>query len=132
MLLFSVIVPNKIQSINQSSIHQPTFPSIHQPTFPSIHQLIHPSINLSIHPSIHPSINLYIHPGDDCFLLATIAYNSSDFYHSVLWLNESLRRVGNSSENPDQVRSKTALILDYLAYSYYKVSSMLEQLSSLW
>lgn len=57
---------------------------------------------------------------DDCFLLATIAYNSSDFYHSVLWLNESLRRVGNSSENPEEVRSKTSLILDYLAYSYYK------------
>lgn len=52
---------------------------------------------------------------EDCFKLGHIAYSSSDYYHTILWMHESLRL---SEQNPSEGLDKPT-ILDYLAYSYY-------------
>ena len=56
----------------------------------------------------------------DCFELGRVAYQGEDFYHTHLWMEEALLLQG-------QEVNKTVLkpeILDYLAYSVYKVGSV--------
>ncbi|ESO12774.1 hypothetical protein HELRODRAFT_184843 [Helobdella robusta] len=53
---------------------------------------------------------------DDCFQLGLVAYNREDFYHAVLWMDESLKRDQNETFKTTD-RSKT---LDYLSYAMYR------------
>jgi len=51
----------------------------------------------------------------DCFELGRQSYNSYDFYHTELWMNEALKRH-------EQERSNVTVrweILEYLAYSTF-------------
>jgi len=50
----------------------------------------------------------------DCFELGRLAYLESDYYHTVLWMNEAINRL----DSDDQFY---AAILDYLAYATYMV-----------
>lgn len=52
-------------------------------------------------------------PADECFELGRYAYNQKDYYHTVLWMQESLERLG--VEIKPSVGKST--VLDYLAFS---------------
>ncbi|XP_057682055.1 prolyl 4-hydroxylase subunit alpha-1-like isoform X1 [Corythoichthys intestinalis] len=54
---------------------------------------------------------------EDCFFLSMVAYETLDFYHTVLWLSQALRQL-EQGETPGTVNAVT--ILDYLSYSLYK------------
>lgn len=51
----------------------------------------------------------------DCFELGRQSYNNGDFYHTVLWMQESLQRHG---EEYNKTSTKSD-ILEYLAFSTY-------------
>lgn len=53
---------------------------------------------------------------DDCFELGRQSYNNKDFYHTVLWMQEALRK--HETEQNETIISKWE-ILEYLAYSLY-------------
>jgi len=61
--------------------------------------------------------NLHI-SASDCFELARLAYLESDYYHTILWMNEALNRLNTDDDLTD---SSHAAILDYLAYATYMV-----------
>jgi len=52
----------------------------------------------------------------DCYEIGRLAYNQEDYYHTILWMEEALRRMKNemppTTTEPD--------ILEYLAFSIYK------------
>ena len=54
---------------------------------------------------------------NDCFELGRLSYNKGDYYHGILWLEESLQRLGKEC-SPSADEGK---LLDYLAFSVYKV-----------
>lgn len=54
---------------------------------------------------------------DDCFDLAKLSYDEGDFYHTAMWVEEALAMLGNHESRKD----KHVEMLDYLAFSYYKV-----------
>ena len=56
---------------------------------------------------------------NDCFELGRIAYNSQDYYHTVLWIQEALNLYERELPEPTMDR---ATLLDYLAYATYMVS----------
>lgn len=56
----------------------------------------------------------------ECFEIGRQSYAGNDFYHAVMWMQEAYDRVivenkGNAS---------TAIVLDYLQYSLYKVPTL--------
>lgn len=53
---------------------------------------------------------------DDCFELGRQSYNNQDFYHTVLWMSESLKRHEQEKNRTNIERWE---ILEYLAYSTY-------------
>ncbi|XP_014670419.1 PREDICTED: prolyl 4-hydroxylase subunit alpha-1-like [Priapulus caudatus] len=53
--------------------------------------------------------------GDECFEIGKIAYNSGDHYHTVMWMEEAMKRIQD-----DDVASR-AEILEYLAFSIFMV-----------
>jgi prolyl 4-hydroxylase len=53
---------------------------------------------------------------DECFELGRLSYNTDDFYHTALWMEEALSLLGAGSAVKRRVE-----MLDYLAFSYYKV-----------
>uniref|UniRef100_A0A667WF20 procollagen-proline 4-dioxygenase n=1 Tax=Myripristis murdjan TaxID=586833 RepID=A0A667WF20_9TELE len=68
--------------------------------------------------------------GDDCFLVGKVAYEQEDYYHSVQWLEESVRlfrRTGGewSPENEGTLEDA----LDHLAFSHFKVGNVSYALS---
>jgi len=58
--------------------------------------------------------------GDDCFQLGRMAYNSEDYYHSAVWMEEAMERMKLKKEftMKDSVDA-----LDYLSFSYYKMGN---------
>jgi prolyl 4-hydroxylase len=60
----------------------------------------------------------------DCFELGRHSYTNGDYYHTVLWMQESLHRV--QDENP--VTADVAEILEYLAFSTFKQGNVHEAL----
>ena len=69
------------------------------------------------------SNNLELTAGD-CFELGRHSYSNGDYYHTVLWMQESLHRV--QEENP--VTADVAEILEYLAFSTFKQGDVDEAL----
>lgn len=65
---------------------------------------------------------------EECFRLGSIAYTSQDFYHTILWMNEALRLQEIKSHPSNHDIHKT-LILDYLAFSYYKQGNVRKALN---
>lgn len=57
---------------------------------------------------------------DDCFDMGKTAYNEADYYHAVLWMQQSLKQL---DAGEDSVVSK-ADILDYLSYSVYQMGDL--------
>ncbi|XP_078086807.1 prolyl 4-hydroxylase subunit alpha-2 isoform X3 [Mustelus asterias] len=57
---------------------------------------------------------------EDCFELGKIAYNDGDYYHTVLWMQQTLRQLG---EGESSVVTQ-AEALDYLSYSVYQMGDM--------
>lgn len=51
----------------------------------------------------------------DCFELGRQAYNNGDYYHTVLWMQESDSRLGREVNET----IKKSDILEYLAFSTY-------------
>lgn len=57
---------------------------------------------------------------DDCYDMGKTAYNDADYYHAVLWMQQSLKQLDAGEES---VVSK-ADILDYLSYSVYQMGDL--------
>ncbi|XP_044078686.1 prolyl 4-hydroxylase subunit alpha-2-like isoform X2 [Siniperca chuatsi] len=68
-------------------------------------------------PGMHSSALLTV---DDCFDMGKTAYNDADYYHAVLWMQQSLKQLDAGEE---AVVSK-ADILDYLSYSVYQMGDL--------
>ncbi|XP_076024955.1 prolyl 4-hydroxylase subunit alpha-2-like isoform X2 [Genypterus blacodes] len=68
-------------------------------------------------PGMHSNALLTV---DDCFDMGKTAYNDADYYHAVLWMQQSLRQLDSGEE---AVISK-ADILDYLSYSVYQMGDL--------
>lgn len=69
--------------------------------------------------ALHLTIRV-VAAAEDCFQLGKYAFESRDFYHAVLWLNESLRVV-------DTETTKTVpkpVILEYLSASMFQVRAL--------
>ena len=54
---------------------------------------------------------------EECYELGKLSYNNEDFYHTTLWMEQAVDLLGRDIK----VESKRAEMLDYLAFSYYKV-----------
>ncbi|BFZ17688.1 hypothetical protein BsWGS_20727 [Bradybaena similaris] len=79
---------------------------------------------------------------EDCFELGRLAYNEGDFYHTVLWMEQALNKLdkdhkfkkvpGNvdieNGQVPSEVDSFHSEILDYLAFSQYKLGDVAQAL----
>ncbi|XP_017276829.1 prolyl 4-hydroxylase subunit alpha-2 isoform X2 [Kryptolebias marmoratus] len=68
-------------------------------------------------PGVHLNTGLTV---DDCFDMGKTAYNDADYYHAVLWFQQSLKQLDDGEE---AVVSK-ADILDYLSYSVYQMGDL--------
>uniref|UniRef100_A0A3Q3R1E3 procollagen-proline 4-dioxygenase n=1 Tax=Monopterus albus TaxID=43700 RepID=A0A3Q3R1E3_MONAL len=68
-------------------------------------------------PGVHSNAILTV---DDCFDMGKTAYNDADYYHAVLWMQQSLKQLDAGEE---AVVSK-ADILDYLSYSVYQMEDL--------
>ncbi|KAG7215903.1 hypothetical protein INR49_002539 [Caranx melampygus] len=68
-------------------------------------------------PGLHSNAFLTV---DDCFDMGKTAYNDADYYHAVLWMQQSLKQLDAGEE---AVVSK-ADILDYLSYSVYQMEDL--------
>jgi len=52
----------------------------------------------------------------DCFELGRIAYNQADYYHTLMWMEESMARV----HREDPPTASESEILEYLAFAMYQ------------
>lgn len=68
-------------------------------------------------PGMHSNALLTV---DDCYDMGKTAYNDADYYHAVLWMQQSLKQL---DAGEDAVVSK-ADILDYLSYSVYQLGDL--------
>ncbi|XP_012695400.1 prolyl 4-hydroxylase subunit alpha-3 [Clupea harengus] len=68
--------------------------------------------------------------GDDCFLVGKVAYDVEDYYHSVPWLEESVR-LFRGSETVWRPENEGSLedALDHLAFSHFKTGNISYALS---
>ncbi|CAL8362291.1 unnamed protein product [Merluccius merluccius] len=68
--------------------------------------------------------------GDDCFLVGKVAYEQGDYYHSVPWLEESVRlfRVAGGGWSPEN-QGTLEDALDHLAFSHFKAGNVSYALS---
>lgn len=58
-------------------------------------------------------------------MLGNIAYNNGDYYHTIIWMKQALDTT--LEEQVETVDRPT--LLDYLSFSFYKVSAQLFQLN---
>ncbi|KAM8853168.1 prolyl 4-hydroxylase subunit alpha-3 isoform 2-T2 [Synchiropus picturatus] len=68
--------------------------------------------------------------GDDCFWVGKVAYEQEDYYHSVQWLEESVRLFRGSER--DWVPEDAGTLedaLDHLAFSHFKTGNVSHALS---
>uniref|UniRef100_A0A914D6M8 Prolyl 4-hydroxylase alpha-subunit N-terminal domain-containing protein n=1 Tax=Acrobeloides nanus TaxID=290746 RepID=A0A914D6M8_9BILA len=56
----------------------------------------------------------------DIFEIARLAYNQEDYYHTLLWMEESLEKI--KIEDPPTAAESD--ILEYLAFSLYKQGNL--------
>lgn len=55
----------------------------------------------------------------DCFEIGKMTYNNDDYYHTTLWMEKAMNLVALEKNRTVQRMD----ILDYLAFSLYKVST---------
>ncbi|XP_071767515.1 prolyl 4-hydroxylase subunit alpha-3 [Centroberyx gerrardi] len=68
--------------------------------------------------------------GDDCFLVGKVAYEQEDYYHSVQWLEESVRLFrGPGGEWSPENEGTLEDALDHLAFSHFKTGNVSYALS---
>uniref|UniRef100_A0A8C2WWL5 Prolyl 4-hydroxylase subunit alpha-3 n=1 Tax=Cyclopterus lumpus TaxID=8103 RepID=A0A8C2WWL5_CYCLU len=68
--------------------------------------------------------------GDDCFLVGKVAYEQEDYYHSVQWLEESVRLFrGTGGEWSPENEGTLEDALDHLAFSHFKTGNVSYALS---
>uniref|UniRef100_A0A3Q3XDH7 Prolyl 4-hydroxylase subunit alpha-3 n=1 Tax=Mola mola TaxID=94237 RepID=A0A3Q3XDH7_MOLML len=68
--------------------------------------------------------------GDDCFLVGKVAYEQEDYYHSVQWLEESVRLFrGTGSKWIPENEGTLQDALDHLAFSHFKTGNVSNALS---
>ncbi|XP_071353271.1 prolyl 4-hydroxylase subunit alpha-3 [Trachinotus anak] len=68
--------------------------------------------------------------GDDCFLVGKVAYEQEDYYHSVQWLEESVRLFrGTGGEWSPENEGTLGDALDHLAFSHFKTGNVSYALS---
>nr|XP_046245497.1 prolyl 4-hydroxylase subunit alpha-3 isoform X2 [Scatophagus argus] len=68
--------------------------------------------------------------GDDCFLVGKVAYEQEDYYHSVQWLEESVRLFrGTGGEWSPENEGSLEDALDHLAFSHFKTGNISSALS---
>ncbi|CAL8391445.1 unnamed protein product [Arctogadus glacialis] len=53
---------------------------------------------------------------EDCYELGKIAYSDSDYYHTELWMSQSLQQLDQGEESTID----TVTVLDYLSYAIYQ------------
>ncbi|PIO29146.1 hypothetical protein AB205_0181180, partial [Aquarana catesbeiana] len=58
---------------------------------------------------------------DDCFGMGKIAYHESDYYHTVLWMQEALKLL---DEGEESVTVSKAGVLDYLSYTVFQLGDI--------
>ncbi|XP_034033887.1 prolyl 4-hydroxylase subunit alpha-2-like isoform X2 [Thalassophryne amazonica] len=68
-------------------------------------------------PGMHSNALLTV---DDCFDMGKTAYNEADYYHAVLWMQQSLKQLDAGEE----AEVSKADILDYLSYSVYQMGDL--------
>ncbi|XP_060929655.1 prolyl 4-hydroxylase subunit alpha-3 [Limanda limanda] len=66
--------------------------------------------------------------GDDCFLVGKVAYEHKDYYHSVQWLEESVRLFRGVEWSPEN-EGTLEDALDHLAFSHFKTGNVSYALS---
>ncbi|XP_076002077.1 prolyl 4-hydroxylase subunit alpha-3 [Genypterus blacodes] len=68
--------------------------------------------------------------GDDCFLVGKVAYEQQDYYHSIQWLEESVRLFrGAGGEWIPEDQGSLEDALDHLAFSHFKTGNVSYALS---
>ena len=76
--------------------------------------------------SSHPSDEFHLElTAGDCFELGRHSYSSGDYYHTVLWMQESLYRVQQEQEPKS---ADVAEVLEYLAFATFKQGNVEEAL----
>jgi prolyl 4-hydroxylase len=56
----------------------------------------------------------------DCYELGRLAYNTEDYYHTIMWMEEALAKIRQFHD--EGVDENIVAILDYLAFAQYKVN----------
>ncbi|XP_028450316.1 prolyl 4-hydroxylase subunit alpha-2 isoform X3 [Perca flavescens] len=111
--------------ISNMSIHRQYFPDAEDETgaakalmrLQDTYQLDSEAFSKGKLPGIHSGAILTV---DDCFDMGKTAYNDADYYHAVLWMQQSLKQLDSGEES---VVSKED-ILDYLSYSVYQMGDL--------
>ncbi|XP_053297297.1 prolyl 4-hydroxylase subunit alpha-2 isoform X3 [Pleuronectes platessa] len=111
--------------ISNMSIHRQYFPDEEDETgaakalmrLQDTYQLDSETFSRGKLPGMHSSALLTV---DDCYDMGKTAYNDADYYHAVLWMQQSLKQLDSGEE---AVVSK-ADILDYLSYSVYQMGDL--------
>ncbi|XP_060902906.1 prolyl 4-hydroxylase subunit alpha-3 isoform X2 [Labrus mixtus] len=76
-----------------------------------------------------PAVSVLL-SGDDCFLVGKVAYEQEDYYHSVPWLEESVRLFrGTEGEWSPENAGTLEDALDHLAFSHFKTGNVSYALS---
>ncbi|XP_041797044.1 prolyl 4-hydroxylase subunit alpha-3 [Chelmon rostratus] len=76
-----------------------------------------------------PTVSVLL-SGDDCFLVGKVAYEQEDYYHSVQWLEESVRLFrGTGGEWSPENEGTLEDALDHLAFSHFKTGNVSYALS---
>ncbi|XP_074467088.1 prolyl 4-hydroxylase subunit alpha-2 isoform X4 [Sebastes fasciatus] len=111
--------------ISNMSIHRQYFPDEEDETgaakalmrLQDTYQLDSEAFSRGKLPGMHANALLTV---DDCFDMGKTAYNDADYYHAVLWMQQSLKQLDAGEET---VATK-ADILDYLSYSVYQMGDL--------
>ncbi|KAM4544737.1 prolyl 4-hydroxylase subunit alpha-2 isoform 2-T2 [Odontesthes bonariensis] len=111
--------------ISNISIHRQYFPDAEDETgaakalmrLQDTYQLDSEAFSKGKLPGVHSNAVLTV---DDCFDMGKTAYNDADYYHAVLWFQQSLKQLDGGEE---AVVSKGE-ILDYLSYSVYQMGDL--------
>ncbi|XP_056904644.1 prolyl 4-hydroxylase subunit alpha-3 isoform X2 [Takifugu flavidus] len=76
-----------------------------------------------------PAVSVQL-SGDDCFLVGKVAYDQEDYYHSVQWLEESVRLFrGTGSKWSPENEGTLHDALDHLAFSHFMTGNISHALS---
>ncbi|XP_061595391.1 prolyl 4-hydroxylase subunit alpha-2-like isoform X1 [Cololabis saira] len=111
--------------ISNMTVHRQYFPDVEDQTgaakalmrLQDTYQLDSEAFSKGMLPGVHSNAVLSV---DDCFDMGKTAYNEADYYHAVLWFQQSLKQL---DDGEDAVVSK-ADILDYLSYSVYQMGDL--------